>query len=220
MKAKNEVALMRERNPAKYQETLKLNNTTIQEMNSMISSILEVGRQEGAQFDKPVEVDMIQFLKDKSKDFNMVAKGAGKEVSIDLEPDMYCIISQPSLLTHILQNFVQNALKFTPEGGQVNIKSRLNGDDFTIKVIDEGTGINESIDFFAPFKRGGDDAKSGAGLGLFLAKGAADAIGAKLSLKNRADKKGTVATILLNSQNYCPVDDDGKSGGIFQAFKS
>jgi len=216
MKAKNEVTLMRKRDPSKYQETLKLNNKTIDEMNSMISSILEIGRQEGAQFEKPVEVDLIQFLKDKSKDFTLIAKNVGKNISIDLEPKMYCVISQPSLLTHILQNFVQNAIKFTPEGGNVHIKSRLDGDDFKIEIIDEGSGVDESLDLFAPFKRVGKEA--GAGLGLFLAKGAADAIGAELSLKNRSDDKGAVATLSLNSRNYCPIDDDSK-GGIFNAFK-
>ena len=217
MKAKNEVTLMRERQPEKYQETLKLSNKTIDEMSSMISSILEIGRQEGAQFEKPVEVDLVQFLKDKSKDFNLIAKNVGKNITADFEPEKYCIVSQPTLLTHILQNFVQNAVKFTPDSGTVHIKSRLVGDDFIIEVIDEGEGVNESDDLFAPFKRVGN--KGGAGLGLFLAKGAADAIGAELGLKNRKDEKGAVATVILNSKNYCPMDDDSNSGGIFKVFK-
>ncbi len=217
MKAKNEVTLMRERPSEKYQETLKLNNERIDDMSKMISSILEIGRQEGAQFEKPLEIDLVQFLKDKSKDFTLIAKSVGKNVSVDFEPEKYCIISQPTLLTHILQNFVQNAVKFTPDGATVHIKSRLIGDDFKIEIIDEGSGIDESLDLFAPFKRSGD--KGGAGLGLFLAKGAADAIGAELSLKNRVNGKGAVATVVLNSRNYCPSGDDPKSGGIFSAFK-
>lgn len=218
MKAKNEVTLMRDREPQKYQETLKLNNQTIDEMNSMISSILEIGRQEGAQFEKPIEIDLIQFLKDKSKDFKLIAKNGDKNIKTDLEPKKYCIVSQPTLLTHILQNFVQNAVKFTPEGGTIIIKSRLIGDDFCIDVIDEGPGIDESHDLFAPFKRVGN--KAGAGLGLFLAKGAADAIGAELVLRNRTDDvKGAVASLILNSKNYCPIDDDVKESGIFSAFK-
>jgi len=219
MKTKNEVTLIKEREPQKYIDTLKINNKTIDEMNKMISSILEIGRQEGAQFEKPVEVDLIQFLKDKSKDFSLLAKGEGKRVEIDLEPEKYCIISQPTLLTHILQNFVQNAIKFTPKDGVIKIKSRQNGDEFIIEVLDEGEGIDESKDLFAPFKREGN--KAGAGLGLFLAKGAADAIGAEISLKNRKDGKGAVAKIVLNSKNYCPLDDDLEDMkiSIFSPFK-
>jgi len=62
-------------------------------------------------------------------------------------------------------------------------------------VIDEGIGIDESKDLFAPFKRYGN--QTGAGLGLFLAKSAADAIGAKIFLKNRDDAQGTVATLRI-----------------------
>jgi len=219
MKTKNEVTLIKDRDMDKYKETLKINNSTIDEMNKMISSILEVGRQEGAQFEKPVEIDLVQFLKDKSKDFNLLAKGEKKSIEVDFEPEKYCIISQPTLLTHILQNFVQNAIKFTPEGGVVKVKSRLEGDDFRIEVIDEGEGLDETQDFFAPFKRVGD--KGGAGLGLFLAKGAADAIGATLTLKNRKDSKGAVATAVLNSKNYCPLDDDmdERMPSIFSPFR-
>ncbi len=219
MKTKNEVTLIKDREPEKYKDTLRINNQSIDEMNKMISSILEVGRQEGAQFERPVEVDLVQFLKDKSKDFALLAKGDSKRLEVDLEPEKYCIISQPTLLTHILQNFVQNAIKFTPEGGTVKIKSRLNGDEFTIEILDEGDGIDESKDLFAPFKREGD--KAGAGLGLFLAKGAADAIGAEISLKNRKDGKGAVAKIVLNSKNYCPLDDDLENMkiSIFSPFK-
>ncbi len=219
MKTKNEVTLIKDRDKDKYKETLKVNNSTIDEMNKMISSILEVGRQEGAQFEKPVEIDLVQFLKDKSKDFNLLAKGVNKTVEVDFEPEKYCIISQPTLLTHILQNFVQNAIKFTPEGGTIKVKSRLEGDDFKIEVIDDGAGIDESQDLFAPFKRTGN--KGGAGLGLFLAKGAADAIGATLSLKNRKDAKGAIATAILNSKNYCPLDDDLDEArpSLFGAFR-
>ena len=220
MKTKNEVTLIKDRDIEKYKETLRVNNKTIDEMSTMIGSILNIGRQEGAQFDKPVEVDLVQFIKDKAKDFELIAKNKQKEIKIDLEPEQYCIITQPSLLMHILQNFVQNALKFTPKNGTVLIKTRLIGDDFKIEIIDEGEGIDESIDLFAPFKRVGD--KSGAGLGLFLAKGAADAIGAKLSIKNRRDgKSGAIATAVISSKNYCPMDEApfGKRRGIFGVLK-
>jgi two-component system OmpR family sensor kinase len=102
-----------------------------------------------------------------------------------------------------LQNFVQNAIKFTETGKTVEIKTYSNDKGFYIEILDEGPGIDESKDLFAPFKRFGD--KSGSGLGLFLAKGAADAIGATLSLKNRTDKQGTKATIFLPFTNFCEI---------------
>lgn len=63
-------------------------------------------------------------------------------------------------------------------------------------VVDEGVGIDEKIDVFAPFKKVGD--KSGVGLGLYLAKIAADALNAEISIKNRSDgKSGAIAKFEL-----------------------
>ena len=71
-------------------------------------------------------------------------------------------------------------------------------------MIDEGCGIDEGVDLFAPFKRQGN--KSGVGLGLFLAKSAADALGAKIALRNRDDGiDGTVASLQLNSRLSCII---------------
>ncbi|MDY0263884.1 MAG: HAMP domain-containing sensor histidine kinase [Sulfurospirillum cavolei] len=195
MKTKNEVTLLKPRENEKYVETLKSNNQTINDMNKMISNILEIGRQEGAQFEKPVEIDLISFLKEQITNYTILAKMEEKEIVEEISPEQYKILTQPTLLMHILQNFVQNAVKFTPKGGKIMIRSYLNKDGFFVHVIDEGIGIDESKDLFAPFKRYGN--QTGAGLGLFLAKNAADAIGARISLKNRDDAQGTIATLLL-----------------------
>jgi two-component system, OmpR family, sensor kinase len=67
-------------------------------------------------------------------------------------------------------------------------------------VTDEGIGIDEKVDLFAPFKRIGN--QSGVGLGLFLAKNASDALRAKITLTNRSDDKtGCVAKLVLNNPN-------------------
>ena len=108
----------------------------------------------------------------------------------------HSICLQPTLLTQILQNFVQNAIKFTLEDKSIAINSQRIDDSIVISVTDEGPGIDEKIDLFAPFKRVGG--KAGAGLGLFLAKNAADTLGGTISLKNRTDGViGTVATVTL-----------------------
>ncbi|HIO90479.1 MAG TPA: HAMP domain-containing histidine kinase [Campylobacterales bacterium] len=217
MKTKNEVTMIKKRDTQKYIETLKVNNTAIDGMNSMITSILEIGRQEGAQFERPVELNVVEFLEDKAKDYKLLASARKIKINMDLEPKRYCILTQPTLLTHILQNFVQNAVKYSEEDSNILIKSRLNGDIFRIDVIDEGAGVDESFEHFAPFKRQGK--QSGAGLGLFLAKGAADAIGAKLSLFNREDKKGSIASIEVNAKNFCPTDEELTKKSIFSNIK-
>ncbi|MGB7401365.1 MAG: HAMP domain-containing sensor histidine kinase [Arcobacter sp.] len=199
MKLKNEVTLMKQREPEKYQETLKLNIQQINDMNKMISSILDIGRQEGAQFEKAEELDLVQYMKRKTNDFRMLS--AEKKVTITYYASVnnFYTSIQPTLFNQILQNFMQNAIKFTPVDKSIAIVLDRINDKAVLTITDEGIGIDESMDLFAPFKRFGEE--SGAGLGLFLAKNAADALGANITLKNRTDgKSGTIAIIeLLNN---------------------
>jgi two-component system OmpR family sensor kinase len=204
IKLKNQVTLIKKRSPEEYIEALQTTNKTIDEMNIIVSNILNIGRQEGAQLDKPVEVDVIAVLKQKADDFRLLAENEGKKLEMDFKPSAYMATLQVSLLNQIIQNFLQNALKFTPKEKSVLLRSQEDDYGLLIEVIDEGCGIDESVDLFAPFKRQGN--KSGVGLGLFLAKSAADALGAKISIKNRTDGvDGTVASLQLNSKLSCVI---------------
>jgi two-component system OmpR family sensor kinase len=204
IKLKNQVTLIKERSSQEYIDALMTTNKTIDEMNIIVSNILNIGRQEGAQLEKPAEVDVIAILKQKANDFQLLAENEGKKLLIDFKPDGYMATIQVSLLNQIIQNFLQNALKFTAKEKSVTLRSRQDDYGLLIEVIDEGCGIDESFDLFAPFKRQGN--KSGVGLGLFLAKSAADALGAHMSIRNREDGiDGTVASLQLNSKLSCII---------------
>lgn len=202
IKLKNQVTLIKKRSSEEYIDALNVTNKTIDEMNIIVSNILNIGRQEGAQLDTPIEVDIIAILKQKANDFKLLAESEGKELEIEFKPDGFMATMQVSLLNQIIQNFLQNALKFTPQNKKVILKSSQDSVGLLIEVIDEGCGIDESVDLFAPFTRQGN--KSGVGLGLFLAKSAADALGARIEIKNREDGiEGTVASLQLNSKLSC-----------------
>jgi two-component system OmpR family sensor kinase len=202
IKLKNQVTLIKKRSAEEYIDALNVTNKTIDEMNIIVSNILNIGRQEGMQLEKPQEVDVIKVLKQKADDFRLLAANEGKTLDMHFEPNGFMAILQVGLLNQIVQNFLQNALKFTPKDKNVTLRSSLNDYGLLIEVIDEGCGIDESSDLFAPFKREGN--KPGVGLGLFLAKSAADALGAKISIKNRTDGViGTVSSLNLNSKLSC-----------------
>jgi two-component system OmpR family sensor kinase len=204
IKLKNQVTLIKKRSPEEYIDALNVTNKTIDEMNIIVSNILNIGRQEGAQLEKPVVVDVIAFLEEKANNFKLLAENESKHLYMKFEPSGFMANLQLSLLNQIIQNFLQNALKFTGKKGSVTLQSSQDDFGLLIEVIDEGCGIDESQDLFAPFKRQGN--KSGVGLGLFLAKSAADALGAKIEIKNRLDGvEGTVASLQLNSKLSCTL---------------
>ncbi len=201
MKLKNQVTTIKKREPQEYIEAIKVSNKSIDEMNAIVGSILNIGRQEGAQLETPIQADVIDILRRKANDFALLAESEGKALEMQFEPNAFMCTLQESLLNQIIQNLLQNALKFTPEGKKVRLQSHMNDEGLLIEVVDEGCGIDDTVDLFAPFKRQGS--KSGAGLGLFLAKSAADALGGELSLRNRDDDLGTVASLLLRSKLHC-----------------
>jgi len=204
MKLKSQVTLTKKRDPKKYEEVLNIHIKEIDGMNQMISSILDMGRQEGAQFEKPIELDIIEYISRKTDDFQLLAKEKNITLTFLTEMESFVTIIQETLLTQIIQNFVQNAIKFTPENKNILIKTIPNEQSITLMVIDEGVGCDENIDLFAPFKRVGQ--QKGAGLGLFLAKSAADTLGGTISIKNRTDGiTGTVATLYLQLNPTCKI---------------
>ena len=198
MKLKNEVTLRKKREVEAYEETLKLTVKQIDDMNIMISSILDIGRAEGAQFEQTIDLDLVEYLKKKSNDYRMLS--AQKNIIITFFSNVNTLRTsiQVTLLNQILQNFAQNAIKFTPENKSIAIRLKKTKAKIVITVTDEGAGIDEKVDLFAPFKRYGN--QSGVGLGLFLAKNAADALRARISIKNRKDgKDGCIAKLVINN---------------------
>ena len=198
MKLKNEVTLRKKREAEAYEETLKLTVKQIDDMNIMITSILDIGRAEGAQFEQTIDIDLVEYMKKKSNDYRMLS--AQKNIIITFFSNVNVLQTslQVTLFNQILQNFVQNAIKFTPNDQSISIRLKKTKAKIVITVTDEGSGIDEKIDVFAPFKRFGN--QSGVGLGLFLAKNAADALRARISLKNRKDgKDGCVAKLIMNN---------------------
>lgn len=202
IKLKNQVTLIKKRSPEEYIEAIRITNQSVDEMNKIVSDILNIGRQEGAQLEMPVEADIIQILKKWEGDFSLLTHSEKKILKTQFEPESFIAVLQVTLLNQILQNFLQNAMKFTSPGKTILFQSYLRDTDIIIEVIDEGCGVDETVDLFAPFKRQGN--KSGAGLGLFLAKSAAEAIGADISITNRTDGiDGTVARLVLPAKLYC-----------------
>jgi len=196
MKTKSQVALLkRDKTIDSLKAALEQNIKSIDSLNNTIESILAFGREEGAQFEKSKNIDIIKFISDMLDEFEIVAIKDEKYIIRDLKPKSLKIDIQISLFRQILQNLLQNALRFSSKGSKVKVNSFICKSYLVIRVKDSGSGLPENFDIYAPFQRSRQS--SGTGLGLFLAKNAANSLNAKLSLKNRANKNGVVATIIL-----------------------
>lgn len=102
--------------------------------------------------------------------------------------------ASPEALRLILRNALENALKYTPEGGEVTLRLLSDRDSAVIEVVDNGPGIpdSERERVFDPFYRTPGTTGEGSGLGLSIAREAAKRLGGAVSLHDRHGTSGLV----------------------------
>ena len=112
-----------------------------------------------------------------------------KELKINLTGSSYEVLTDEKWSEYILSQLISNAVKYTPQGGQIEISTKLSDNSVTISVKNSGQGI-PSQDICQIFKRGytSSDNRSGSkatGYGLYLAKKVAEKLGHRLSVDSK-----------------------------------
>ena len=149
------------------------------------------------------EVDLSEMAEECERRLRPDFAKAGLALRLDAPVDPVSARGDQTRLTQVLMNLLSNALKFTPEGGQVTIAVFADGGDAALSVADTGIGI-KAEDFplalspFAQVDGGRSRLREGTGLGLPLAKSIAEAHGGSLVLESELGK-GTVVTVRLPS---------------------
>ncbi|QRM30847.1 HAMP domain-containing sensor histidine kinase [Microvirga sp. VF16] len=101
-------------------------------------------------------------------------------------------------LVAMFSNLLDNAIRYTPPGGQITVSARRAKEQEQIEIADTGPGIsNELLERVCdPFVRG-DHEQEGTGLGLSIVKALAARMGGRISLQNKPDRCGLVVRIEL-----------------------
>jgi len=101
----------------------------------------------------------------------------------------------------LIDNLIDNAIRYTPEGGTVDVILRADGGRPTLEVRDTGPGIPDASlpRVFERFFRAGAPDSEGSGLGLAIAKAAAERNHIALSLRNRTDRSGLSALLVFRT---------------------
>ncbi|WP_312553340.1 ATP-binding protein, partial [Massilia sp.] len=121
-----------------------------------------------------------------------------KQIDLGLQhADEVSIAGQPDALHILLRNLVENAVKYTPGGGTVDIAVRLQKDAAEITVEDSGPGIppDERERVFDRFYRVAGSDAAGSGLGLAIIKAIAERHGATLRL-DKSERLGGLAALV------------------------
>ena len=124
-----------------------------------------------------------------------------REVVTSIEPGLPPLSIDFVLAEQILFNLLDNAAKYSPPQGRIEMEARRAGDRVEIAVRDEGPGIPaDALDrIFDKFYRAkdGDRRRAGTGLGLAIAKGFVEVQGGSLIGRNRSDRSGAEFVVSL-----------------------
>ena len=131
--------------------------------------------------------------------------GKGKKIGVDFHGEELLppVMGNKRWLQRAVENLITNALKYTPDGGRIEIKTGLvemNGERFIeISVKDNGVGIpaDDISKIFEPFYRGRNTKnEKGIGLGLSLVKQVVDLHGGKIEVRSELGKGSTFLIII------------------------
>jgi signal transduction histidine kinase len=166
--------------------------SNVEKMAEMVNNLLLVSRmdQEGHKFELK-EFSINELVEDILKDY-IVDKN--KKVKVKKEIDNVPLIkSDPAQVEIVMDNFISNAIKYTPEGGDVKVRVKEEKKLVTFEVEDNGIGIpeEEKDKVFAKFERASNVDKveeTGSGLGLFLTKKIIEKLGGKIGFESEEDE--------------------------------
>ncbi|SER04573.1 sensor histidine kinase [Neolewinella agarilytica] len=145
-------------------------------LSGLISQLFEYSKLEAQQIEPAKEAFNVgELAQDVAHKFSVLAAGKEIEIKLDVPQQLPRIFADLGLVERVLNNLMDNALKFTPKGGQILLEIRADQNDVRVRVADTGPGIPEAdIPFiFDRYRKGNRSANGrnvGAGLGLAIVK--------------------------------------------------
>lgn len=175
----------------------------VQNLSRLIDDLLEVTRVTQGKIQLKISRVSLQDIL-----FNVVEGrtrvAAEKRIAIDLEPieTPLLVEADATRLEQVVDNVLSNAVKFTPEGGQIHISARAEGSWVLIRVRDTGVGIDpemlESVfDLFTQTHQTIDRAQGGLGIGLTVVKTLVELHGGTVRALSEGRDRGTEVRICL-----------------------
>ena len=120
-----------------------------------------------------------------------------------LEAQHYCVLGDAGRLQQVLWNLLTNAVKFTPAGGKIELRTSVVGKTkFRVRLTDTGRGIDAELleRIFQPFEQGDLSVRpqfGGLGLGLAISKGIVDAHEGQIQAESLGLGRGATFTVTL-----------------------
>lgn len=175
----------------KYMETI-LNSTD--KLKKMVSELFELSKLEAKQIEPKKEPFFVnELIQDVVKNYLLLARQKGVLIQSVIENNIPLVNADVALIERVFQNLIDNALKFTPEGGTITIRTHEIDRYVKIEVTDTGVGIpEEQIPFVFDRYHIGDNRisldRNNTGLGLAIVKNILEIHNATIQLQSKINQ--------------------------------
>lgn len=148
-------------------------------------------------------------------DMELRASSQGRLLSVTIPTDLPTIAADPASLGEVLSNLVDNAIKYSPEGGSVEVSARGDGENVEVSVTDHGIGMPANVvsNLFHKFYRSHRSRETvpGTGIGLYISKAIVESHGGTMGARS---VEGEGSTFTFTVSTYAAVADKlQKTGG-------
>jgi len=165
-------------------------------LSRLINDLLDLSRIEAGRLEiHPVNLSIGQVARDVLETVQPLAAEKGISLSLSEEEEALSVHADPDRVHQILTNLVGNALKFTSEGGEVEVGIARDGELARTSVQDTGEGIppDKLVTIFDKFEQtsGSSGEREGAGLGLSIARSLVELQGGRIWVESELGKGST-----------------------------
>ena len=183
-------------------------------LSGYIDNILNTSRYDRRHLKMNLSEDTVAAVYDTiSDDMKLRAGAQNRLLTVAFPNDLPTIVADRASIAEVFGNLIDNAIKYSNEGGVIRVTAKTNGDFVDISVADNGIGMPESVvgQLFQKFYRShrSRETVAGSGIGLYISKAIVESHGGKISVRSE-DGHGSTFTVSLPI--YATVADKLKAG--------
>jgi signal transduction histidine kinase len=183
--------------PAKRAQHLNVVNQEVRRLERIVGDMLSISEIEAGTLQlAPDDVRLAPMFEEIQTDFTTQAKNKNLRLTFAMPPKLPTMVGDRDKLTIAITNVLGNAIKYTPEGGDVTVSVRTDDRELIVQIADTGIGMSpeDAAKVFERFYRAKDPRVSkitGTGLGLALARDVVKLHGGDIGVESVRDKGST-----------------------------
>lgn len=179
--------------PGKQEKYLKIILDSTEKLSNQISLLFEYSKLEAKQIEPQKEAFFLtELVQDTYHKYSMLSEQQDISLNVELPKKPQLVFADVQLVERVLQNLMDNALKYTPNGGQIDICIENTNDGVQVMVKDNGPGIpeHEQSYIFERYRKAKNSRSkaNSTGLGLAIVKKILDLHNVKIQVKSKLNE--------------------------------